>query len=138
MVHALEEIGRVLTPGSKLVDLRPLASGPPLEVFVAGQAQRAGEIDDSPAEPDDLAANAALREVVAANLFEEEEKTFFDYPYYWDTLEQMMRYHEDQWSEHAILPVEVVQEAERLVKSKAFESKLRVQRRMVIATYRKL
>lgn len=138
MVHALKEIGRVLTSGSKLVDLRPLASRCPLEVYVAGQAERAGEIDDSPAEPDDLASNAALREVVAANLFEEEEKAFFYYPYFWKTLEQMIRYHEDHWSGHAILPGEVVQEAERLVKSKAFDSRLRVQRRMVIATFRKL
>jgi len=138
MVHALEEIGRVLTSGGKLVDLRPLASRPPLDVFVAGQAERAGEIDDSPAEPDDLASNAALREVVAANLFEEEEKAFFDYPYYWNTLEQMMRYHEEHWSGHAILPGEVVQEAERLVKRESFDSKLRVQWMMVIATYRKL
>jgi hypothetical protein len=138
MVHALQEMGRVLTSGGKLVDLRPLASRPPLEVFVAGQAERAGEIDDSPAEPDDRASDAALREVVAADLFEEEEKAFFDYPYYWHTLEQMMRYHEEHWSGHAILPGEVVQQAERLVKSKSFDSKLCVRWRMVIATFRKL
>jgi len=138
MVHALEEMGRVLTSGGKLVDLRPLVSRPALDVFVAGQAERAGEIDDSAAEPDDLASNAALREVVAADLFEEEEKAFFEYPYYWNTLEQMMRYHEEHWSGHAILPGEVVQQAERLVKRASFDSKLRVQWRMVIATFRKL
>ena len=138
MVHALEEMGRVLTSGGKLVDLRPLVSRPALDVFVAGQAERAGEIDDSAAEPDDLASNAALREVVAADLFEEEEKAFFEYPYYWNTLEQMMRYHEEHWSGHPILPGEVVQQAERLVKRASFDSKLRVQWRMVIATFRKL
>ncbi len=137
MVHALKEVGRVLKIKGKLVDLRPVTCRPTLEIFVAGKAERAGEIDDSPEEPDDLAANAAIREVVATGLFEEEEKCWFEYPYYWRTLEQMTQYFEEKWSQYAILPGDVVQKAQELVKSEAFDSKLRVQRRMLIATYRK-
>lgn len=115
-----------------------MASRPLLEVFVGGKAERAGEIDDAPKEPDDLAADVAVREALAAGLFEEEEKRSFEYPYYWRTLDQMRRYFEEHWSQHAILPADVVREAQRLVKSSAFGSKLRVRRKMIIATYRKL
>ena len=138
MVHALKEVRRVLTAAGRLVDLRPVASRPVLEVYVGGEAERAGEIDDAPKEPDDKAADAAVRSALAAGLFEEEQKHSFEYPYYWRTLDQMMQYFDEHWSHHAILPGHVVQEARRLVKNSAFDSKLRVRRTMIIATYRRL
>ena len=120
------------------MDLRPVASRPELEVFVGGKAERAGQIDDAPKEPDDSAADAAVAQALAAGLYAEEEKRSFEYPYYWRALDQMMRYFDEHWSQHAILPADVVQQARQLVNSSAFDSKLRVRRKMIIATYRKL
>ena len=39
MVHALREAWRVLVPGGCLIDLRPLAKDPPLEVIVDDQVE---------------------------------------------------------------------------------------------------
>jgi hypothetical protein len=137
MVHALEEVRRVLKPKGKCVDIRPVTCRPALEVFVAGKAERAGEIDDAPDEPNRLAADAAVREVLTAGLYEQEAGCSFEYSYFWRTLEQMVDYFEAHWSDYAILPEDVVQRAQQLVKSEAFDSKLRVRWRMIIAVYGK-
>lgn len=138
MVHALEEIARVLEPGGTLVDLRPVAAGWPLEIYLAGKAELAGRLDASAKAPDDAAADRALEAVVSRELFGQISADSFEYHYYWDTLEQMTDFLQKNWSSNTTLPADVLDKAETLAGNKAFDSKLRVQRRMVIGSYRVL
>ncbi|MFQ5923849.1 MAG: hypothetical protein ACE5M4_13490 [Anaerolineales bacterium] len=136
MVHALEEVERVLEPGGTLVDLRPVAARWPLDIYVAGEARLAGRIDDSAKALDDIAADRALEVVVSRKLFSQITANSFEYPYYWNTLEQMTDYFQESWSSSATLPSDVLDEAERLAGSEAFDSKICVRRKMIIGTYR--
>jgi hypothetical protein len=63
MVHALNEIWRVLVPGGLLIDLRPVLDRWPIEVSSSGGNHEAGQVTDLP-EPlaDDEAANQAMTE----------------------------------------------------------------------------
>ena len=62
MVHALNEIQRVLAPDSILIDLRPLAGNWPIEVASAREIKEAGRATDLEIGlEDDRAANERLR-----------------------------------------------------------------------------
>ena len=67
MVHALEEIRRVLAPGSTLLDLRPLADRWPVEVLRGTRPLETGRLTDlATGLGDDRASNVAVEEVDAA------------------------------------------------------------------------
>jgi hypothetical protein len=138
MVHALEETKRVLKPGGMLLDLRPVASYWPLEVFVDGEAKIAGRIDDSADALDDDKANEAINTVVSNKLFRQIIADSFEYHYYWDTVEQMDAFFQEKWSMDVRLPSEVLGEAKRLAASESFESKVSIRRKIIIGIYRAL
>jgi hypothetical protein len=61
MVHALEEIRRVLQPAGTLIDLRPLAGRWPVDVVSRRETLRAGQVSDlQQGLEDDAAANRAM------------------------------------------------------------------------------
>lgn len=136
MVHALQELWRVLVPHGLLIDLRPVALDPPLEIIDGEQLFLAGRADVSPAIPDDLASNEALAEIVGQGRFVREREALFDYAIYWDTLEEMLAYAESSWI-RVSLPEAIVAEARRLLAASAGNARLRVRRRMVISRYKK-
>jgi hypothetical protein len=138
MVHALEEVWRVLVSGGRLVDLRPIASNWPVEVLIDGRPTLAGKVDDSSRIPDDTASNNSITEAVRRGLFDKEREELFEYAYYWQTIDDMKAYVRDNWSGSAVLPEWVTAEARRLVMANPAQSKLRIRRKMMIARYRKL
>jgi SAM-dependent methyltransferase len=135
MVRALEETKRILKPGGMLLDLRPVASYWPLEVFVDGEAQFAGRIDDSADALDDAKANEAINAAVSNKLFRRITADSFEYHYYWDTVEQMEGYFQEKWSMDVRLPPEVLGEAKRLAASEGFESRVSIRRKIIIGIY---
>lgn len=137
MVHALEESWRVLAPGGQLVDIRPLTSNPPLEVIFNEEISIAGQVDDSVDTPSDIAANEAVKEVVNRGIFLKQQEERFEFAYYWDKLEDMEAYIEDQWSDWVNLPQEVSVKARRLTKDFAGNVQYRVQVDMLISRYKK-
>lgn len=137
MVHALEESWRVLAPGGQLVDIRPLTSNPPLEVIFNEEISIAGQVDDSVDTPSDIAANEAVKEVVNRGIFLKQQEERFEFAYYWDKLEDMEAYIEDQWSDWVNLPQEVSGKARRLTKDFAGNVQYRVQVDMLISRYKK-
>ncbi len=98
MVHALNEILRVLAPDGILIDLRPLLDQWPLEVESAGRRREAGRVIDL-TEPltDDLAATQAVEEIAKRGWFIREQEDIFPFFYYWDTPDEMQAYISETW-----------------------------------------
>jgi hypothetical protein len=136
MVHALEEIRRVLVPGGVLLDLRPLSVNSPVEVVAGERVMQAGRLDEPPGDPDDVAANEAMTRVERAGWFTRECKGAFELAYEWDTPDEMKAYIDERWATGK-LPESVWVEARRLTATAGAGAKVRVLRRMVIARWRK-
>ena len=138
MVHALEEVWRVLVRGGWMLDLRPVPADWPLDVLIDGIPSPAGFIDGSKKLPDTVASDAALVQIIDRKVFEQEEQAFFDYAYYWPTLEAMQAYVAGSWTWSADVPDSTLAEARRLVDSATAPTEIKVRRHMEIARYRRL
>jgi hypothetical protein len=138
MVHALAESWRILKPGGKIIDLRPKASGWPVEIVGSGTEKLAGRLDDRKRMRVDDASNGAISEAVQRSWFKKESEENFDYAYYWATVEEMVEYVEVDWSNAATIPDKVLAETHRLVDGEGENVEIRIRRAMVIARYRKL
>jgi len=70
MVHALEEIRRVLAPAGILIDLRPLMDQSPVEVVSNGEAHLAGVVNQLPEDiANDEAANESIEKAAGQGWF---------------------------------------------------------------------
>ena len=100
MVHALEEIRRVLVPGGSLIDIRPLCDRWPIEVASTRGPRETGRVDDLPEPLDaDRASNEAMNEVEARCWFKREQEESFPYFYSWDTPSEMEEFISEDWSD---------------------------------------
>lgn len=138
MVHALAECRRVLQVGGRLIDLRPHAAGWPVEIVGQDTRILAGQLDDVLGRSDDIASDIAVSEAVRRGWFEKENEEFFEYSYYWDTVDQMNEFIEAEWCDFASVPDNVLSETRRLVQLTGEPVQIRVRRTMLIASYRKL
>jgi hypothetical protein len=138
MVHALAESCRVLKAGGRLVDLRPYSSGWPLEVVTPNTQMLAGPLDDTIGQSVDIASDTAVLEALQRGWFQAENKTSFQYTYYWDTVDDMHEYLEANWEESATVPDSVLSKARRLVQRANKPAQIRIRRTMSLASYRKL
>lgn len=138
MVHALKESWRVLKGGGWLVDIRPYSLNPPVEVIVNATAQIAGPIDSSAGIPDDEAADNAIKAVIKEGMYSKREEGGFKFAYYWDTLEQMMDYIEERWSDSNHIPQDTLERAERLTSDQQSAYQMRIRSNLKIRRYKKL
>jgi hypothetical protein len=108
MVHALEEIGRVLTRQGTLIDLRPMADRWPVEVLSSRGRQEVGRVTDLPQGlADDQAANEAMRQGENAALFKRQLEETFPLYYTWNSPKEMQEYIEEEWMDFAGLDEDV-------------------------------
>src|SRR5512133_74070 len=100
MVHALDEIRRVLVPDGVLIDIRPLNDRWHVEVISARGSLEVGRLDDMP-EPliADTASNKAMQEVEARGWFRREREELFPFFYSWDTPSEMEEFIAEDWSD---------------------------------------
>ena len=138
MVHALAECRRVLQVCGRLIDLRPHGSGWPVEIVGQGTRILAGQLDDVLGKSDEIASDNAVSEAVRRGWFEKENEEFFEYAYYWDTVDKMNEFIEAEWCEFAAVPDNFLSETRRLVQSTSEPVQIRIRRTMLIASYRKL
>ena len=104
MVHALEEVRRVLKPDGILIDIRPLNGQWPIEVASTRESRETGHVDDLP-EPlnADKASNKAMKEVEAHGWFNREQEEYFPFFYSWDTPSEREEFIADDWSDFIAL-----------------------------------
>jgi hypothetical protein len=138
MVHALAESWRVLKVGGRLIDLRPYSSGWPVEIVDGDARLPAGPVDDSLELDIDVASDQAVLEAVRRGWFEKESKDFFDFTYYWDSVDEMNEFVSHSWRGSAVVPDRVLSEARRLESLAGDDAQTRIRRTLLVASYRKL
>jgi SAM-dependent methyltransferase len=138
MVHALEEIHRVLIPGGILVDLRPLADRWPVEVACGDEVLVTGRLTDLPAGlADDAAANQAMEHVTQPGWFRREQERFFPAFIYWDDPEEMAAHIRDRWADFTSMEEDVSRSTRVAWLRPGKNKRVRVRARMLISTWRK-
>ena len=78
MVHALEEIRRLLKPTGALIDIHPVAESSPIEIHQGGQINLAGYLSVRQWCIDYQQADNALTEIAQRGLFAVEREAVFD------------------------------------------------------------
>ena len=89
MVHALEEIHRLLKPNGVLIDIHPISKPSSIEVQQNGKIDLAGYLSVRQWCVDFEQADNALAEIVKRGLFYAEQKDSFDTLTYYDSPEEM-------------------------------------------------
>lgn len=138
MVHALDEIRRVLVPGGILIDLRPISDRWRVEVFSAREIRETGSLTDtSSGVADDRAADQAISSAKANGWFQREAETFFPIHYVWDTASEMETWIADEWEYYEL--EEATKQATRSAWALSdADSQVRVNVKMLIAKWIKL
>lgn len=137
MVHALQEIWRVLIPGKWLIDLRPRSGNLRVEVVAAERVMLAGFIDESAYLPNDMAADKAIAQLTHEGLFIQKREAQFDYAMYWDSPDEMKAYAQERWAE-ARLPEAVLVRSRWFMTDSPASARVRIRRKIMIVRYQKI
>ena len=78
MVHALEEVHRLLKPVGVLIDIHPVAEASPIEIHQGGRVDLAGDLSVRQWCTDYQQADIALTEIKQRGLFALERERVFD------------------------------------------------------------
>ena len=89
MVHALEEIHRLLKPTGALVDIHPVAESLPIEIHESGTIDLVGYLSVRQWCIDFQQADNALIEIAQRGLFTVEHEDVFDSLTYYSSAEEM-------------------------------------------------
>lgn len=155
MTSAVAEARRVLRPGGLILDIHPADEPTTLHVWQA-RYKLSGDLSEQPENldaihrtpigeldhaPDSLsdftAANDALAEALeAAGHFELVNATTFDYRYFFDSLDELTEYLDDEW-EDATASDALLERALMAMQSVTGASKLVVVQRAVVTVLRK-
>jgi hypothetical protein len=137
MVHALDEIQRLLVSGGRLIDLRPLMDQSPIEVVSGSRVQFAGVVNQLPEDiANDEAANNAIAKAAEQGWFNLERRELFPFSYAWDSPEEMQEYVEEEWSDFVTIDEEVWRNIHSLWAVAGAGAHLRVRVKMVIARWK--
>ena len=139
MVHALEEVRRVLVPGGVLIDLRPLADRWRVEVISAGGMQETGRVDDLPGQiHGDVAANRSMKEAEGRGWFRREAEELFPFFYSWDMPSEMEEFVEEDWGGFIELGDEARMKTRSAWAIADADSRVRIRVNILITRWRKL
>ena len=139
MVHALDEIRRVLKPDGTLLDLRPEEDSWSVEIVSSAGWQAAGRLSDLPQGiADDAAANQAMSEVRSRGWFIQQQEEEFSFFYYWDTPSEMKEFMESEWEDFEKLEEDVYRKASSLWVASGADARVRVRVKMHLAVWKRL
>jgi SAM-dependent methyltransferase len=137
MVHALDEIRRVLKPGGVLLDIRPMEVRWPIEVAWSDGFIEAGGLLEVPSyQADHQAATQAIEESGARGWFSREEQDIFPLFYYWDTPSEMKEEIEEEWEKPEQLGEEDYRKAQSAWATANADARVRVRVKVMIARWR--
>ena len=139
MVHALDEIKRVLVPGGVLIDLRPLADHWRVEVVSLREVKRTGHVTDLPEQTNgDVASHEAMQAVEKHGWFQREQEELFPFIYAWDTPSEMEEFVGDDWKDF----IELDEDTKRATRSAwavaDADSQVRIRMNVLIARWKKM
>ena len=139
MVHALNEIRRVLVPDGIMVDLRPLAGSWPIEVATSRDFQEAGRVADSPTGlEDDRAANETMTKAETQKWFSRQREEFFPFFYYWDSPNEMKEYVDEHWADFITIDETTWKNVRSQWAVANADARLRVRVKMLITCWKKI
>ena len=108
-MRALETIHSALRPHGLLLDVRPALQYPTVQITRRGahpdQPERVtslGRVDDSYRHDTLRMADAAIRQVIEARLFERERAETFTFVYHFDSVETWLAYMAEHWRTGAL------------------------------------
>jgi len=146
MVHALEEIHRLLKPTGILIDIHPVAEASPIEIHQGGKIDLAGDLSVRQWCTDYQEADIALTEIKQRGLFTFERERVFDSLTHYDSAAELRTSlkeaiakfaRESQSAEEAVPQVEALAErAEELMQAAASGADLIVRERTHISRLR--
>lgn len=137
MVHALDEIRRVLVPAGILIDIRPFADRWQVQVASARDVKETGRVDHLPAQVNpDIASNEAMKEVESRGWFEREQEEFFPFLYSWDTPSEMEKFVAEDWLDSVELSDEVKKTTRSAWATGDADSRVQVQAKILITKWR--
>ena len=139
MVHALDEVRRVLASDGILIDLRPLADNWRVEVVSLREVKRTGRVEDLPVQTNgDVAANAAIQAAEKRGWFKREQDELFPLFYSWDTPSEMEEFVDDDWSDFVGMEEDTRRATRSAWAVADGDSRVRVRVEILIARWRKL
>jgi hypothetical protein len=89
MVHALEEIHRLLKPGGALIDIHPVSEPSSIEVHQAGRIDQVGQLSVRQWCFEFEQADIALAQSLQRGVFTLERKSLFDLPTYYSSAAEL-------------------------------------------------
>jgi len=139
MVHALNEIQRVLAPNGSLIDLRPMMSNWAIEVASMREVQEVGRVSDLPEGlEDDHAANESMAKAEAQKQFVREQEEFFPFFYYWDSPNEMKEYMDEDWSDIITIDEDTWKNVQSMWAVANADARLRIRVKMMITRWKKI
>lgn len=138
MVHALQQIRRVLAPEGVMIDLRPLAGNWPVEVVTGRASREVGRVTDLPQGlEDDAAANRTMDTAAANGWFVREGEERFPLYYYWDSPNELEAYVNENWSDFVTIDQGVYKALRSAWTLAGADARVRVRATMLITRWRK-
>jgi len=139
MVHALNEIRRVLISDGILIDLRPMLDRWPIEVASAREIRETGRMLDFPLGlADDEAANRSMADAEQKEWFIRERQEFFPFFYSWDSPSELEEWIAAEWQDF----IDIDEETKRTTRSAwalgDADSQVRVRMKMLISRWKKV
>ncbi len=137
MVHALNEIQRVLVPGGILIDLRPVLDHWHVEVASAREVHETGRVQDFPMGlADDEAANRAMAEAEGNGWFAREKEEFFPLYYSWDSASEIEEWIREEWEDFIGLDEETRKATRSVWALGDGDSRVRVRVKMLLTRWK--
>jgi len=137
MVHALNEISRVLVRDGILIDLRPLGDRAPVDVVSNRETRQAGNVSQLPEDlADDEAANESIAQAEEQNWFIKEREGFFPFYFYWDSPKEMQAYVEAEWANSVTIEEDEWKNIRSIWAVADADARVRIQMKMLITRWK--
>lgn len=137
MVHALQDMHRVLVDGGYMIDLRPVGVEYALEVVTDERVIPVGDADAAGRAARDQAANEAVEQIQAMGLFTQEAHTAFPLYTYWPTPSDYKHYLDERQGSTR-LDDDVLAHALNVFEQAGPDACFRACHKLIISRYRKV